>query len=457
MSGLPAPLGAPYAPYDVPVFTDVADLCDTVFARYGDDPAFEFANGETCTYRCLIDRVQRQTAQLEREDAGRFVAIEVCDGAQFVVDFLAVVRSGRCALLCDLDKRAARAVTDRDAVPLDVACILASSGTTGTRKAVMLTERALLSDLRAGLRSYEFARGARFVHLLPSRHAFGLVCDLLAPLATGGTICLPSTGAAFLTALPFFRPTALNLPPQGAVALARVLEGAVDRGTPRGRVADLHGGALHKILVGGAGMPTDLPARLRAFGIEAFGCYGLSECSPCVAVNRDRWKKDGSCGVILDCNEVRVSPEGELLVRGTNVMAGYVGRPDLTSKVLDGGWLHTGDRGFVDDDGFLFVEGRMDDVLVLSNGAAVAPECVERALDSCPAVEESLVFGARDARGQTVLGARIVALPGMSHEEVGRAVRSLRFGDDGALGIEVLVFEEKPLPRTAAGKLRRAR
>lgn len=451
------PLGAPYPPYDIPVFVTFADLCETVLAEYGSDLAFEYASGDACTYSQLLDRVARRRNWLDHENAGRFVAIEAADAASFIVDFLAVACSDRCAILCDLDESGVRALKNREAVPPEVTCILASSGTTGTQKAVMLTERALLSDLSAGLRSYEFAHGARFVHLLPSRHAFGLVCDLLAPLATGGTVCLPPTESAFLVGLSRFRPTALNLPPRGAAALARALDAAAAGGVPHDQVIDVCGGALQKILVGGAGMPTGLLAHLREFGIEAFGCYGLSECSPCVAVNRDRWKRDGSCGVVLDCNEVRFSSEGEILVRGTNVMTGYVGRPDLTSRVLDKGWLHTGDRGFLDGDGFLFVEGRLDDGLVLSNGRIVAPECVERVLDSCPVVEESLVFAAQDSRENTVLGARIVARPGATHGEVERAVRSLRFGDDGGLGVEVLVFEKGPLPRTDAGKLRRTR
>ena len=311
----------------------------------------------------------------------------------------------------------------------------------------MLSEAGLLADLTAGLELYEFARGGRYAKLLPYTHAFGLVCDLLAPLVTGGTIAVPHASATFVAELPHMAPTALNLPPRAAAMLADLL----DAGTYKLP-------SLRKILCGGAGLAASVTQRMRAHGIEAFGCYGLTECSPCVSVNRDGWHKDGSCGVALGCNEVRVSERGEVLVRGANIMAGYLGRPELTASRIDGdGWLHTGDVGHIDNDGFLFVDGRLDDVIVLADGTMVAPEVLERTLEDHPAIAQAFVHGTPDRRcGQTVLACKLVLREGSS---CGNRRDAIDFAHsvqtpEGTC-IEHIEISDEPLPRNAAGKLLR--
>lgn len=436
--------GEPYPLYDAPRFASFAELVAYIGAAWGGSIAFEPANEQTVSYRELAKRIERERMEMGGAGEGHFVEVRDADPVQFAARYLAVVSSGRCAVLCGLTEGQKAQLAG---VPEDVCTLAASSGTSGDPKVVMLTEAGLLADLTAGLELYEFARGGRYAKLLPYTHAFGLVCDLLAPLVTGGTIAVPHASATFVAELPHMAPTALNLPPRAAAMLADLL----DAGTYKLP-------SLRKILCGGAGLAASVTQCMRAHGIEAFGCYGLTECSPCVSVNRDSWHKGGSCGVALRCNEIRTGERGEVLVRGANVMAGYLGRPELTAKRIGSdGWLHTGDVGHIDNDGFLFVDGRLDDVIVLADGTMVAPEVLERALGANLTIAQALVYGTPDTRsGQVVLACKLVLRDGANDAVERSAIdfaRSIQT-PDGAR-IEHVEVSCKPLPLSPAGKLLR--
>ena len=436
--------GGPYPLYDAPRFASFAELVAYIDATWGGSIAFETADKQAVSYHELVERITRERMEMDGASEGRFVEVLDADPVQFAARYLAVVSSGRCAVLCRL---AGEQKDQLAGVPEGVCTLAASSGTSGDPKVVMLTEAGLLADLAAGLELYEFARGGRYAKLLPYTHAFGLVCDLLAPLVTGGTIAVPHASATFVAELPRMASTALNLPPRAAAILADLL----DAGTYKLP-------SLRKILCGGAGLAASVTQRMRVHGIEAFGCYGLTECSPCVSVNRDGWHKDGSCGVALRCNEIRTGEGGEVLVRGANVMAGYLGRPELTAARIDSdGWLHTGDVGHIDKDGFLFVDGRLDDVIVLADGTMVAPEVLERALGANLTIAQALVYGMPDKRsGQVVLACKLVLREGTDNAAERAAIDFARSVQtpDGAR-IEHVEVSCEPLPLSPAGKLLR--
>ena len=260
--GEPSAFGGPYPLYDAPRFASFSELVEHIEAAWGTSTAFEPANEQAVSYRELIESITRKRMEMNGADEGRFVEVRDADPVQFAARYLAVVSSGRCAVLCGL---AEGQKAQLESVPAGICTLAASSGTSGDPKVIMLTEAGLLADLTAGLELYEFARGGRYAKLLPYTHAFGLVCDLLAPLATGGTIALPHASATFVAELPHLAPTALNLPPRVAAMLADLL----DAGTYKLP-------SLRKILCGGAGLAASVTQRLRAHGIEAFGCYGLT-------------------------------------------------------------------------------------------------------------------------------------------------------------------------------------
>ncbi len=430
--------------YDAPRFASFAELVAYIGETWGDSIAFETADEQSVSYHELVERIARERMEMDEASEGRFVEVSDADPVQFAARYLAVVSSGRCAALCRLTEKQKAQLAG---VPEGVCTFAASSGTSGDPKVVMLTEAGLLADLTAGLELYEFARGGRYAKLLPYTHAFGLVCDLLAPLVTGGTIAVPHASSTFVAELPHMAPTALNLPPRAAAMLADLL----DAGTYKLP-------SLRKILCGGAGLAASVTQRMRAHGIEAFGCYGLTECSPCVSVNRDSWHKDGSCGVALRCNEIRTDERGEILVRGANVMAGYLGRPELTARRVDrDGWLRTGDVGYIDKDDFLFVDGRLDDVIVLADGTMVAPEVLERALGAKLTIAQALVYGTPDTRsGQVVLACKLVLREGTDDAAERAAIdfaHSLQTPD--GTRIEHVEVSCEPLPLSPAGKLLR--
>jgi len=159
---------------------------------------------------------------------------------------------------------------------------------------------------------------------------------------------------------------------------------------------DIHeafGGELKWIICGGA--PLD-PYYVRAFrdlGIEILNGYGTTECSPCVAVNRNYFRKDGSVGQLVPGVEARIASDGEVEVRGPVVMKGYYNNPEATSEVFtEDGWYRTGDLGRIDEDRFIFLTGRKKNLIILSNGENISPEELESDFNIDEGVKEVLVY-----------------------------------------------------------------
>jgi long-chain acyl-CoA synthetase len=157
------------------------------------------------------------------------------------------------------------------------------------------------------------------------------------------------------------------------------------------------GGNLSMIICGGAWLDPKYEKGMHDFGIDIFNGYGLTECSPSVTCNRPDKFRFGSVGTPLDCCEVKINnPDeegvGEIYVRGTNVMVGYYIDPEATAEVFDGEWFKTGDHGRIDEDGFLFIEGRKKNLICLSNGKNVSPEELEDKLSRIDYVKEVLVY-----------------------------------------------------------------
>ena len=162
-------------------------------------------------------------------------------------------------------------------------------------------------------------------------------------------------------------------------------------------IHDSFGGNLEVIICGGAGLDTKIEKDFYDFGIQILNGYGITECSPVVAVNRPHDYKFGSVGKILPCNKVKIAdPDkdgaGEILVSGTNVMKGYYKDPESTAEAFDGEWFKTGDYGMIDEDGFLFITGRKKNLIILSNGENVSPEGIEQELMRLPYVKEVVVY-----------------------------------------------------------------
>lgn len=152
------------------------------------------------------------------------------------------------------------------------------------------------------------------------------------------------------------------------------------------------GGNLEYIISGGAALDTSYVRAFRSWGIEVLNGYGTTECSPCTAVNRNFYHRDGTVGLPIPGSQIRIGADGEVFVAGPHVMMGYYKDEEETKRVLKNGWYATGDLGFLDEDGFLTLTGRKKNLIILSNGENVSPEELEERFRTDPKVREVVVY-----------------------------------------------------------------
>lgn len=173
------------------------------------------------------------------------------------------------------------------------------------------------------------------------------------------------------------------------------------------------GGKLRILIAGGAAMSKEAIQGFLDLGINLLQGYGLTETSPVLAGENDKYKRLGSVGFPLPGLDVKIdNPDsngiGEVLAKGPTVMIGYVGNDEATKEVLQDGWFHTGDLGYIDKDGYLFITGRKKDVIVLKNGKNIFPEELEILINRLPYVSECMVFGRPCDDGDYKICAKIV-------------------------------------------------
>ena len=172
------------------------------------------------------------------------------------------------------------------------------------------------------------------------------------------------------------------------------------------RVKTAIGGRLNLIISGGAPLRAELVSGFNELGIQILNGYGITECAPLVSVNRNKYYKDDSVGVVVPCSKVHIhlpdhEGNGEILVRGDNIMLGYYKNEEETKKAFyDFGWFRTGDLGRLDGKGFLYVTGRIKNTIVLNNGKNVQPEELEDLLlNEIPYIKEVVVLASDDYEG----------------------------------------------------------
>lgn len=339
--------------------------------------------------------------------------------------------------------------------PEDVASICYTSGTTGEMKGVMLTHRNLLSNALACTEATGGNRDDVHLATLPLSHAFEHTCGLLMHLFLGATVVIGRGPAYLMEDLQAARPTLTGAVPRMLEKICLALKEKLSR---KGRLAsglfhfslkrtrlfrewseaknplraivylenhladrifyqkirDAFGGRLKKIVCGGAPLDPHIAGFFLDVGIKVQEGYGLTEHAPTIAVNPPHRLKLGSVGKPLPQVDVRIGKENEILVRGPCVMKGYEKNPKETSRVLDGdGWLHTGDQGFLDEEGYLFVRGRLKEMIVTGYGKNVYPAPIEQAIQRSPFVKQAMVVG----EGRPYLVALVV--PDKEHLKAG--------------------------------------
>jgi long-chain acyl-CoA synthetase len=274
--------------------------------------------------------------------------------------------------------------------PEDLATICFTSGTSGNPKGVMLPYRSITANINYFYGDYRKAvQKRKNIVTLPLAHMFACMNECLKPLCVGmnvNIINLSFYHANFASICELIEPAYIDLVPQ-------MLNMAVNEST----IPILRKENLYTVFIGGSGLNQETEEKIVNLNIPIATGYGMSECGPLISATFSDKYRMGSVGMILPTLTARISPSGEILVKGENVMLGYYKDPEATARKIDSdGWLHTGDKGHLDEDGYLYVEGRLEqDIIVLPNGENIRPDNIEALISALPEVKESIVL-ARD-------------------------------------------------------------
>ena len=316
--------------------------------------------------------------------------------------------------------------------PEDPAMILMTSGSTSRSKLVVLPHHAFLPHSEVWTE--------KSIFVLPMCHIAGLNI-LINDMARGIPICLSSLKNG-LRDIEWFRPKDIFAVPAFVSQMVKKSQA--------GRM-DLS--CFKNISSGGAPQNMDTVAYLNSLGIFTMSLYGATETAGIVDYSTPETYRYGSVGKPGPWNDIRISEAGEILVKGKNVMIEYLGDPEATEGVLVDGWYHTGDLGYIDDDGYLFITGRIKNIIILSNGENVSPEALESKLSHCEDVEEVVVSGHRDT-----ITAHIWCGDDAGEEKMDR-VRSFVARYNRTVPtyyrIRKIEFRERPFEKTASGKIKR--
>lgn len=386
----------------------------------------------------------------------------------------------------------------------DLASIIYTSGTTGKPKGVMLTHKNFCSDADAFIEAGILSHDDGVISVLPLHHTYPFLGNCILPVFLGTAITYPQSmkGPDLMAAMRDFGVTVLVSVPQllelirnGIFNKIRQLPGPLPKiifgilnisGTLR-RKFDINLGkvvfrSVHRSLgekfrfsaCGGAKLDPQVMKDLEALGLTILEGYGLTETSPVVAFNPIEKRKPASVGKPLPSAEIKIidtengketgiMKEGEIIIRGPMVMKGYYKNPEATSDVLKDGWFHSGDLGYIDNDGYLFITGRIKEVIVLSSGKNVYPDEVEKQYLKIPLIKEICVMGLEE-KGM-IESLQAVIVPDTEYAktaQISHMQESLKWEINNAstrlpsyMRLKGYTLYPEPLPRTPLGKLRR--
>ena len=302
-----------------------------------------------------------------------------------------------------------------------LASIVFTSGTTGKGKGVMLSQANIGLDMTLGMYNFDITR--KTLHVLPPHHTFGSTVNYVGHLSQGCEVYISSGLKHVSDEIREQQPTHLILVPAflevmnrkiwatarktGKEGLLKVMMKVSDglrkigidiRKKLFSSVLSAFGGKLELVICGGAKLDEDIISTFDSLGITILNGYGITECSPLISANRNKYRKKGSVGTpILACRVKIDNPdengEGEICVKGPNVMLGYYNNPEATAEVFDkDGFFHTGDYGKLDEEGWIYITGRKKNLIILSNGKNVYPEEIEADLQKVEGISEVVVY-----------------------------------------------------------------
>lgn len=264
----------------------------------------------------------------------------------------------------------------------DPCVILFTGGTTGKSKGALLNNGAVMRGAKNGCYGYEDVFEQKYLLVLPLTHVFGLIRNLMTSLYTGSCLFICRNNKDMFRDIAMFRPTILVLVP----ALAEM---ALNLSKQFGR--NMLGDSLKYIICGAATVAPYLVSEYEQFGITLFPGYGLTESANLVSGNPESKSKPGSVGIPYEGQQLRVE-NGELWLKGINMMDGYLNDPEENEAAYTDGWFRTGDLVRFDEEGFMYITGRIKEIIVLPSGENISPAELEALFNESDIIQDSLVY-----------------------------------------------------------------
>ena len=377
--------------------------------------------------------------------------------------------------------------------------LLFTSGTTGTSKGVMLSQRnicAVMEGIEPMLNI--LTKDDAVMSVLPIHHTYEMSAGILAPMIYGITVNI-SDGIKYVSKnMKQFKPTIMALVPLFVATLYKtIMKNVKKQGKEKtlktgvtisnflmkfhvdirkklfAQVLEALGGRLKYFIVGGAALNPELVDMFRSLGIHISQGYGITECAPLISVISLTDYNPASCGKAMPGIQVMIDKEnpddltGEIVVKGDNVMLGYYNAPELTDEVLSNGWFRTGDYGYVDKKGYIYITGRKKNIIIASNGKNVFPEEIEEYISEIPMVEEVVVVG-RDEKRNGEVSIVAICVPNMEeceargltepeaiYEAINEQITAVNKKLVAYKHINHLEIRNEPFEKTAARKIKR--
>ena len=316
--------------------------------------------------------------------------------------------------------------------------LIFTSGTTGNSKGVCLSQNNLCANIHSTVKIVKVTPRDKTLSILPLHHTYECTVNFLLVLSKGATICYCDGLTKIQKNLLEYQPTALIVVPALLKVLNKRIKKSIAADCPAkykeyfenetladalkktpfllrkiicSKVRKSLGGKLRMFIVGAAELDPALVEDFTALGIRTLQGYGLTECAPLLTTNNDFHLHTDSAGIAVPGVEIKIdNPNeegvGEILAKGENIMLGYYNDPDATAEVFRDGWFCTGDLGYMNENGDLFIKGRIKNVIVTENGKNIYPEELETRLSEYPEIGEVLVFGAKE-NGESYVKAKV--------------------------------------------------
>ena len=364
----------------------------------------------------------------------------------------------------------------------DTAVILYTSGTTGDPKGVMLSFLNLHTNVHAVTEDIHIYKpDSRVLVLLPLHHIFPLAGTMIMPLSMGATLAFVESlnSESILKAMcdwkvnivigvprlfKMFRDGILTKIHASKVAsllfkLAEKVDSFSFSRKVFGKVQRKFGGHITYMPCGGAAPDFDVVRDFRTLGFELLAGYGMTETAPMIAFTHPGEQREGSSGQVMKINEIRIVNE-EITVRGANVMQGYYKRPEETKAILRDGWLYTGDLGYVDDEGHIFITGRRKEIIILPNGKNINPEEIEKKLPAYSDLIEDVAVLMADGNLHALIQPNMAELSKQGVHEIEQTLRWEvidKYNRKCTPSKKIIKFTivKEPFPRTRLSKLKR--